>query len=102
MKFPIEHWMIEEAEAYATLSARYTSNRHDFHEGGMANKAKKMFEGKLGEKVFRTWMNQQGLPFDEDSTSHEEADKYDFYVKGHTIDIKTFTQDFHKRLLEMV
>jgi hypothetical protein len=98
----IEHWMIEEAKAYAISSARYTSNRHDFHGGGLANKAAKMFEGKLGEKIFKNWMIQQSLSFDEDHTSHEEADDYDFCVADRTIDVKTFTKDFHKRLLEMV
>lgn len=102
MEFTIEPWMVEEAQRYAVLSARHTSDRHDFHRGGVAAKAEKMFEGKLGEKVFKAWLRQQGLLFDEDHTSHEEADQYDFLVAGRTIDVKTFTKDFHKRLLEMV
>lgn len=102
MEFTIESWMIEEAQTYAILSARHTSDHHDFHRGGVAAKAEKMFEGKLGEKVFKAWLRQQGLPFDEDYTSHKEADQYDFLVAGQTIDVKTFTKDFHKRLLEMV
>lgn len=102
MEFTIEPWMIEEAQQYAVLSARHTSNRHDFHRGGIDGKAENMFVGKLGEKVFKAWLRQQGLPFDEDPTSHEEADQYDFRVVGRTIDVKTFTKDNHRLLLEMV
>lgn len=102
MEYNIDPWMIEEAEQYAILSAPHTSNRHDFHKGGVSEKALKMFEGKLGEKVFKLWLMQQGLGFDEDKTSHEDADLFDFRVSGRTIDVKTFTKDFHRRLLEMV
>lgn len=102
MDMLIERWMIEEAERYAILSACHTSDRHDFHRGGIAAKAEKMFEGKLGEKVFKAWLRQQGIPFDEDHTSHEEADLYDFRVGDRTIDVKTCTKDVHRRLLEMV
>jgi hypothetical protein len=102
MEFTIEEWMVKEAETYAVLSAAHTSNRHDFHRGGITAKAEKMFEGKLGEKVFKAWLRHQRLPFEEDATSHEEADMFDFRVAGRTIDVKTFTKDFHRRLLEMV
>ena len=61
-----------------------------------------MFEGKLGEKVFKQWLRTQNIRFIEDETSHEDADFFDFSVAEHTIDAKTFTQDFHKRLLEIV
>lgn len=62
MERTIAPWMIEEAQKYATLSARHTSDRHDFHRGGIAAKAEKMFEGKRGEKIFKAWLRQQELP----------------------------------------
>ena len=41
MELQIEDWMIVEAQSYAVASARHTSNRRDFHKGGLAEKAKK-------------------------------------------------------------
>ncbi len=94
--------MIESAKNYAILSAPHTSNRHDFHGGGLANKATKMFEGKLGERAFQAWLSIEGIITIPDRSSHEVADSFDFIVSGRTIDVKTYTQGFHRRLLEMV
>lgn len=47
---------INEALNYAVLSKKYTSNRLDFHEGGLDNKQLKMYEGKLGEKIFKEYL----------------------------------------------
>ena len=94
--------LIKEAYDYAVKSKAYTSNRHDFHGGGLDNKQKKMFEGKLGEKVFKQFLLWHQILFDEDHTDHTQADDYDFIVKGRTIDVKTRTQPFHTRTLEMV
>lgn len=62
-----------------------------------------MFEGKLGEKIFKQFLLTHKLNFEEDATSHTEADIYDFIMpNGATIDIKTRTKSFHIRTLEMV
>jgi len=94
--------LIAEAENYAKISRSFTSNRHDFHEGGLAAKQRKMFEGKLGEKLVKHLLTASGLPFQEDTSSHTDADSYDFiFPNGRTMDVKTRTQDFHTRTLEM-
>jgi len=101
IKIPIEY--IQEAYEYATKSRAYTSNRHDFHEGGLEAKQRKMFEGKLGEKIFKKVLKDHNIQFKEDKTSHTEADLYDFKMPDNTtIDVKTRTKSFHTRTLEMV
>jgi len=101
IKIPIEY--IREAYEYATKSKAYTSNRHDFHEGGLEAKQRKMFEGKLGEKIFKKVLVDNNIQFEEDNTSHTEADLYDFKMPDNTtIDVKTRTKEFHTRTLEMV
>lgn len=107
MKITIPENLVSEALEYAKLSRKFTSNRHDFHPGGLDNKQKKMFEGKLGEKGIKKLFMNYNVKFEEDSTSHEESDLYDFIVydsKGNPlkVDIKTRTKSFHIRTLEMV
>lgn len=95
--------LINEAAEYAELSRAFTSNRHDFHAGGLTNKQKKMFEGKLGEKIFKMFLLDNDIAFQEDHSSYTEADIYDFILPDSTtIDVKTRTQSFHTRTLEMV
>lgn len=91
-----------EASQYSTLSRDYTSRRHDFHEGGADNASLKMNEGKIGEKAFRIWLDNEGIPYVEDNTSFDEADDYDFLINGYKIDVKTRTEKFHTRTLELV
>lgn len=94
--------LINEALSYATKSRAYTSNRHDFHEGGLDAKQRKMFEGKLGEKILKIIFVEKNISFEEDKTDHTQADYYDFILPdGTTIDVKTRTKDFHTRTLEM-
>lgn len=102
VRIPLAHGMIEPARDYAILSAPHTSNRHDFHGGGLANKARKMFEGKLGERAFGAWLAMEGISNTPDSSAHNVADVFDFMVGGRAIDVKTYTQVSHRRLLEMV
>ena len=105
-EYHITSELIEEAYNYAVLSRSYTSNRHDFHPGGLNNKQKKMFEGKLGEKGFKMFLMDNCIEFTEDHSSHEERDEYDFLVTidglDLKIDVKTRTENFHIRTLEMV
>jgi len=101
IKIPAEY--VQEALDYAMKSKAYTSNRHDFHEGGLEAKQRKMFEGKLGEKIFKKVLVDNKINFEEDKTSHTEADLYDFKMPDDTtIDVKTRTKHFHTRTLEMV
>lgn len=96
----------QEALDYARSSRAYTSNRHDFHAGGLDNKQQKMFEGKLGEKGFKMFLLENDIPFTEDHSSPQERDEYDFLLKtaekNYLIDVKTRTKSFHTRTLEMV
>jgi hypothetical protein len=95
-----------EALKYAQSSRAYTSNRHDFHAGGLDNKQQKMFEGKLGEKGFKMFLIENGIPFIEDHSSPQERDEYDFLLttadRQYLVDVKTRTKSFHTRTLEMV
>jgi hypothetical protein len=107
MKITILDVFEKEAKDYATISKSYTSDRHDFHEGGLSAKQRKMYEGKLGEKAVKQFFLNYKIKFEEDKSSHEEADFFDFIVfdlKGNKlkVDVKTRTQNFHTRTLEMV
>ncbi len=104
----IDENLVKEAEKYAELSKRYTSNRHDFHEGTLSAKARKMFEGKLGEKIVKQIFTDNHIRFIEDFSSYTDADEYDFLVfskkddRELKVDVKTRTESFHIRTLEMI
>lgn len=106
MEIVIKKEFVEEAIDYSKLSRSYTSDAHDFHEGGLNAKQRKMFEGKLGEKGIKQFFIQNEINFVEDKSSHTDADNYDFIVHGtskkYFVDVKTRTQQFHIRTLEMV
>lgn len=104
-EYIIDGTLYQEALDYASASRAFTSNRHDFHPGGLKNKQKKMFEGKLGEKAFKLFLLDNNIPFDEDHSSYDERDEYDFIVNDgyqYKVDVKTRTEPFHIRTLEMV
>ena len=95
--------LIEEARNYAALSKRFTSNRHDFHDGSLSQKENKMLSGKLGEGIFKMFLDENEIVYERDKTSHEDADDFDFrFPNSRTLDVKTRTKDFHIRTLEMV
>ena len=98
--------LYQEALDYAKKSRSYTSNRHDFHPGGLTNKQQKMLEGKLGEKAVKLFFLDNSVCFQEDATGYDERDEYDFLLVNPTerlkVDVKTRTKDFHTRTLEMV
>lgn len=101
--YTIPEDLINEAYNYAVLSRSFTSNRHDFHAGGLNNKQQKMFEGKLGEKIFKMFLLENNIEFTEDPTRYDEEDNYDFLLENHiSVDVKTRTKTFHTRTLEMV
>lgn len=107
MKILISDTLNNEALHYANISKSFTSDRHDFHEGGLSAKKRKMYEGKLGEKAIKQFFVDNNIRFKEDKSSHEIADDYDFLVidnlgKELKVDVKTRTKDFHTRTLEMV
>lgn len=95
-----------EASNYSKLSREHTSDLHDFHEGGLDAKQKKMFEGKLGEKGIKQFFIDNKINFTEDKSSYTDADEYDFIIlkndKKFFVDVKTRTKKFHSRTLEMV
>lgn len=105
-KYEITGDLYDEAVSYAKKSRAFTSNRHDFHPGGLSNKEKKMFEGKLGEKAIKLLLIENHISFIEDTSSFDERDEYDFLLVNDSeqlkIDVKTRTEDFHIRTLEMV
>jgi len=98
--------LYNEAVSYARKSRAFTSNRHDFHPGGLSNKEKKMFEGKLGEKAIKILLTDNHISFIEDTSSYDERDEFDFLLVNENeqlkVDVKTRTEDFHIRTLEMV
>lgn len=104
--YVIEGDLYNEALAYAENSKRYTSNRHDFHAGGFDNKKRKMFEGKLGEKAVKIFFNDNSVCYEEDKSSFDERDEYDFILINENeslkVDVKTRTESFHIRTLEIV
>lgn len=105
-KYVIDGDLYAEALKYAEKSKAYTSNRHDFHAGGLSNKKKKMFEGKLGEKAIKMLFTENSISFIEDKSAYYERDEYDFLLVNKTerlkVDVKTRTESFHIRTLEMV
>lgn len=98
--------LYNEAVSYARKSRAFTSNRHDFHPGGLSNKEKKMFEGKLGEKAIKLLLIDNHISFIEDTSSYDERDEFDFLLVNENerlkVDVKTRTEDYHIRTLEMV
>jgi hypothetical protein len=63
-----------------------------------------MFEGKLGEKGFKQWLDENNFQYNE-WLEYEGADEYDFLVytpQERRLDVKTRTQLFHRRTVEMV
>lgn len=104
--YKIEGQLYDEALKYAESSKRYTSDRHDFHAGGLDNKRKKMFEGKLGEKAVKMLFMENKVSFEEDRSPCDERDEYDFLLingkEALKVDVKTRTERFHVRTLEMV
>lgn len=101
--YNIPQSLIQEAHNYAVKSRAFTSNRHDFHNGGLNNKEQKMFEGKLGEKIVKLFLQENRITFEEDNSDFKEADLFDFKLpNGYLIDVKTRTKDFHTRTLELV
>ena len=74
-EYIIEGALYQEALDYARRSRAYTSDRHDFHSGGLDNKQQKMLEGKLGEKAFKLFLQDNGIRFEEDHSSYEERDE---------------------------
>ena len=105
-KYVISGDLYNEAVSYAKKSRAFTSNRHDFHPGGLSNKEKKMFEGKLGEKAIKLLLTDNHISFVEDTSSFDERDEYDFLLVNDKeqlkIDVKTRTENYHIRTLEMV
>lgn len=105
-EYTITPELYQEALNYAQQSRAFTSNRHDFHAGGLDNKQQKMLEGKLGEKGFKMFLIENNIPFIEDHSSPQERDEYDFLLrttyKNFLLDVKTRTKPFHTRTLEMV
>lgn len=100
--YQISPEFIKESIEYAKASRKFTSNRHDFHEGGFNAKERKMFEGKLGEKVFKMFLIDNKISFEDDKSKHTEADNYDFILpKNLKIDVKTRTKQYHTRTLEI-
>ena len=71
--YKIDGQLYQEALDYAESSKRYTSNRHDFHPGGLDNKKKKMFEGKLGEKAIKMLFLKTWSPLKE-TTHHQMSE----------------------------
>ena len=98
--------LYDEAVSYAKKARAFTSNRHDFHSGGLSNKERKMFEGKLGEKAVKLLLIDNNIRFIEDTSSYYERDEFDFLLVNENeqlkVDVKTRTEDFHIRTLEMV
>ena len=69
MNIKIKKDLVNEAIKYSKLSRSHTSDTHDFHEGGLNAKQRKMFEGKLGEKGIKQFFidNNINIPFLEDT-----------------------------------
>lgn len=105
-EYTITPVLYQEALNYAQQSRAFTSNKHDFHAGGLDNKQQKMLEGKLGEKGFKMFLIENNIPFIEDHSSPQERDEYDFLLRttytNFLFDVKTRTKPYHTRTLEMV
>lgn len=105
-KYVIAGKLYAEALRYAEKSKAYTSDRHDFHAGGLSNKKRKMFEGKLGEKAVKLLFEDNSIRYIEDMSPFDERDEFDFLLVNETerlkVDVKTRTEDYHIRTLEMV
>jgi hypothetical protein len=66
------------------------------------SRLEKIAWGKLGEEVFRYYLNNNGISVEIDYNIYlgtENTDNTDFVINNTSIDLKVGTKDFHKRLL---
>jgi len=57
-----------------------------------------MFKGELGEKIFKMFLIDNNVLFEEDHTNYTKADYFDFILPNSLkIDVKTRTQHFRTR-----
>lgn len=89
--------MKEAAEQYAILSKAHASRKHVFHKGGAEEASKKMYIGKIGEKVFAYWLDMNAIPYLEDRSLYYEPDEYDFLINSLKVDVKTRSDVFCKK-----
>lgn len=87
---------IQRAEKYAKDSLSYTYDRFKLDNSERKNK---IIVGKIGEECALKVFNDNQISCLPDETSHKEIDYFDFISKDKSIDIKTCSQAFHKRLL---
>tara|TARA_Y100000004_G_scaffold196236_1_gene265612 strand:+ start:1567 stop:2142 length:576 start_codon:yes stop_codon:yes gene_type:complete len=87
------------AREFALKVVDETFNRFNYNR---KSRLEKIAWGKLGEEVFRYYLNNNGISVEIDYNIYlgtENTDKTDFVINNTSIDLKVGTKDFHKRLL---
>ena len=92
----------QRAGYYAHLSHQHTTEKHNFHDGSDYQKWLGMFKGKLGEEMFKVFLEEENIYYQEDPTTHKQPDNYDFLVSGYKLDVKTATGYFKEIIVDMV
>ncbi len=80
--FNIDVHMYVRSILEARLRVKYTSRRHDYHNGTAEARFKKFFAGCLGEAVFGKWLIRQNVLFVKHVRKPWEPDRFDFMVSG--------------------
>lgn len=94
-KYSITSQMHEFASEYAEAAVESLMNTSGFfeptgnYEEDKALRMEAMYWGKIGELAVAQWMSDNNIVFQGDPTPENQADDFDFVVKGLTIDVKT-------------
>jgi hypothetical protein len=95
----VEESLKSRAREFALKVVDETFDRFNYNRKA---RLEKIAWGKLGEEVFKLFLNNNGISVEIDYNIYpgtENTDSTDFVINDITIDLKVGTKDFHKRLL---
>jgi len=99
IRIVVDETLKSRARAFALRVVDETYNRFNYNSKARLDK---IAWGKLGEEVFKLFLNNNGISVEIDYNIYpgtENIDNTDFIINDVTIDLKVGTKDFHKRLL---
>jgi hypothetical protein len=99
IKIKVEEHLKERARSFAIKVVDETFDRFSYDR---KSRLEKIAWGKLGEEVFKEYLNNNGFSVEIDYNIYlgvTNTDGTDFMINGNSIDLKVGTKDFHKRLL---
>jgi hypothetical protein len=99
VKIKVNEELKDRARVFALKVVDETFDRFNYNRKA---RLEKIAWGKLGEEVFRYYLNNNDISVEIDYNIYpgtENTDSTDFVINDTSIDLKVGTKDFHKRLL---